>query len=192
MKILDFGCGRKKYPGSIGIDMAPNSAADIKCNVDKFPYPMKDNTFDFIWSHHSLEHVTDIFKTLEEIYRIAKPNAIIEVHVPHAIQAGAMAHLDHKRTFKTDTFDIFDPEYSDKAHSNELYSHIRFKVLSRRLSYRNCGYSRTDEFKGRRLSNWIIRALDVLSNKHQYSYERMWGYWVGGSEEIIFRLQVLK
>jgi|SRR3989338_2770831 len=192
MKILDFGCGRKKYQGSIGIDIASNSTADIKWDLDKFPYPLKTNYFDFIWCHHSLEHVSDIFKTLEELYRVAKPNAIIEVHVPHAIQAGAMAHLDHKRTFKLDTFDIFDPRYMDKAHSNELYSKIKFEVIKKELRYRNCGYSRTDKFGGRKITNWTIRAIDVLSNKFSYSYERVWGFWVGGSEEVIFKLRVIK
>ena len=192
MKILDFGCGRKKYPGSIGIDIAANSAADVKRDLNKFPYPFKKNAFDFIWCHHSLEHVNDILKTMEELHRISKPGAIIEVHVPHAIQAGAMAHLDHKRTFKLDTFDIFDPQYSEAQHSNELYSHLKFKVIYKRLSYRNCGYSRTDNFKGRWITNWIIHSIDIMSNKFSYSYERFWGYWVGGSEEVIFRLQVVK
>ena len=70
MKTLDFGCGRKKYPGSIGIDIAANSAADIKRDLNKFPYPFKKNIFDFIWCHHSLEHVENILKTSGICYKI--------------------------------------------------------------------------------------------------------------------------
>ncbi|NIO22955.1 MAG: methyltransferase type 11, partial [Candidatus Aenigmarchaeota archaeon] len=55
MKVLDVGCGKKKHPGSIGIDIRPDSDADKVCDFDKgIPYP--DNSFDKVILHHSLEH----------------------------------------------------------------------------------------------------------------------------------------
>ena len=46
MKILDVGCGIHKYPGAIGVDRNPASRADVICDLDHFPYPFADSSFD--------------------------------------------------------------------------------------------------------------------------------------------------
>ena len=46
MKVLDVGCGNCKLKGAIGIDISP--AADIRHDLNKFPYPIKPNSFDKI------------------------------------------------------------------------------------------------------------------------------------------------
>ena len=48
MKILDVGCGKSKYPGSIGIDISEKTDADVIHDLNKIPYPFEDNTFDYI------------------------------------------------------------------------------------------------------------------------------------------------
>jgi len=52
-------------------------------DLDVFPYPFEDNTFDEIYSAHVLEHVTDMGKTMEELTRIGKPGCEIKVIVPY-------------------------------------------------------------------------------------------------------------
>ena len=82
MKILDVGCGTNKYPGAIGIDVDPNSAADIVHDLNSFPYPFYDNQFDKIICHNVLEHINDVPRTMEEIWRIGKNEAIVEIIAP--------------------------------------------------------------------------------------------------------------
>jgi hypothetical protein len=36
-RILDVGCGINKYPGAIGIDRVPGTAADVLCDIDRHP-----------------------------------------------------------------------------------------------------------------------------------------------------------
>ena len=50
--ILDIGCGQNKYPGAIGIDTNPNTAADVLCDLDRPPYPFRDNSFEQIRGIH--------------------------------------------------------------------------------------------------------------------------------------------
>ena len=45
-RTLDVGCGINKYPGSIGIDRNPHTRADVLCDLDHFPYPFRDGSFD--------------------------------------------------------------------------------------------------------------------------------------------------
>src|SRR5271156_5157157 len=69
-RILDVGCGRKKYPGSIGIDMSAAGQADVLCDWTRTPFA--DSTFDEVRLIHMIEEVDDIFKVLAESRRQAR------------------------------------------------------------------------------------------------------------------------
>jgi len=63
MRILDLGCGKRKYQSKnlkdevIGVDVDKNSQADVIHNLDKFPYPFQNNEFDLVYASHILEHL---------------------------------------------------------------------------------------------------------------------------------------
>jgi predicted SAM-dependent methyltransferase len=58
VRILDVGCGINKYPGAIGIDRNRATAADVICDLDHFPYPFADGSFDSLRAIHVIEHLT--------------------------------------------------------------------------------------------------------------------------------------
>src|SRR5487761_768437 len=76
-RILDVGCGQQKYPGSIGIDMNPDTAADVLCHLDRGALPFRDNSFDQVRAEHVIEHVADIIATMEEFHRITRKGGTI-------------------------------------------------------------------------------------------------------------------
>ena len=65
LKILDVGCGIHKQPGSIGLDRNPDSRADVLADLDRFPYPFADSSFDRLTAIHVIEHVDDVIRTME-------------------------------------------------------------------------------------------------------------------------------
>ncbi len=67
MKKVDFGCGTSKRKGFIGVDVLPLPGVDIVHDLNKFPYPFKDDEIDFAWMDQVLEHVEDPLS--EEILR---------------------------------------------------------------------------------------------------------------------------
>ncbi|MGH9726640.1 MAG: methyltransferase domain-containing protein, partial [Candidatus Acidiferrales bacterium] len=77
-RILDVGCGRKKYPGSIAIDMSPAGHADVLCDWTK-TLPFADSSFDQVRMVHIIEEVDDIFRMLGEAHRVARPGAMVTV-----------------------------------------------------------------------------------------------------------------
>jgi SAM-dependent methyltransferase len=180
MKILDLGCGKRKYPKSIGIDFSPNTDADIVHDLNKYPYPFNDNAFDMVHASHILEHLDDTVKTMNEIHRICKPNAKIIIRVPHFSQAGAWANPTHRRAFATYTFDYFE------KNSSEKYSDKYFKVVKKRLNY----LLEPNYHKTWKIIIWKI--INYFANLNLWFCERVWCYWFGGFSEIYFELKVIK
>ena len=41
-RVLDVGCGSKKYPGAVGLDLSADTDADVVHDLDAFPYPLED------------------------------------------------------------------------------------------------------------------------------------------------------
>ena len=73
MQKLHIGCGYEILPGYLNTDSLPLPGVDQVLDLDQFPYPFEDNTFDEVFSAHVLEHVSDLGKTMEEFTRICKP-----------------------------------------------------------------------------------------------------------------------
>jgi len=180
MKILDLGCGKRKYPKSIGIDFNPNIDADIVHDLNTYPYPLKDNTFDMVHASHILEHLDDTVKTMNEIHRICKPNAKIIIRVPHFSQAGAWANPTHRRAFATYTFNYFTKE------SKEQYINKYFEIKKIKMNY-TMPFERHNLWK-----SCVTKIMNFLANANQWFCERVWCYWVGGFSEIYFELKVIK
>lgn len=80
---LDVGCGRLKDPEFTGIDINDWPGVDIVWDLEKFPWPIDDNTFDYIKVIHVVEHISDQIGFFHEIHRIAKKDAAVHIETPH-------------------------------------------------------------------------------------------------------------
>jgi len=90
-KVVDLGCGDGEFSLKVkerigcnkicGIDVhepyinkAKMKGIDvIKHDLNDFPYPLEDNSFDVVVSNQVIEHLLYPVKFLKEIYRILKP-----------------------------------------------------------------------------------------------------------------------
>ena len=74
------GSGLKRDEDFISVDIID---ADVIAPMWDIPYP--DNSVDFIWSSHTLEHVGiyDVAKVLKEWFRILKPGGEAIIQVPN-------------------------------------------------------------------------------------------------------------
>lgn len=57
--------------------------AEVDCGVDIQCLPFADNSFDYVYCSHVLEHVPDDSRALTELRRILRPGGIALVCVPH-------------------------------------------------------------------------------------------------------------
>ena len=178
-KILDIGCGDKKYPNSLGIDIRKTKQTDFVVNIEK-GLPFKNNEFDLIYSNHTLEHIDPkkLVFVLEEIWRVTKPKGQIKIITPHFSGVGAATNPTHLRAgFTSQTFNYFQSAEYPK------YGKIGFRLS--KLSLR--------KVRTRILPlNWFWHLIEILANVNPLFCEIFWVYWFGGFDEIEFNLEPVK
>ena len=123
MKILDIGCGRHKTPGAVGMDSNPRSDADVIHDLDRVPYPFDDDSFDIIVGNQVIEHVDDVLAVVAELYRVARPGALIRLDTPHYSDVASYTDPTHRRHMTTESFAYFTGDRPDF----DFYSHVRLR-----------------------------------------------------------------
>lgn len=175
MRILDVGCGINKAPGSIGIDRNPASAADVLCDLDRFPYPFRDNSFDRLEAVHVIEHVSDVIRTMEEFHRLVRPGGRIRVVTPHYTDFSSYCDPTHRWHLNSFSFRYFGENHGGFGY----YSPVRFRELSVRVKL---------------LALWRMLGFEFLVNRSRrlrLFWEHYACYLVRG-KVIVFEIEVVK
>ena len=104
---LNIGCGWDKKKGFINIDKVKEVKPDFVVDIEK-GLPFKDNSFEYIYSEHCLEHIEpqNWRFVLREISRVAKHGCVLELKLPFD-NLGQRTNADHFRTFGWHSFDQF-------------------------------------------------------------------------------------
>ena len=98
-RVLDVGCGSAKRPGAVGLDISPDTDADIVHDLDEFPYPIEDSSFDVVVMQDVLEHVREPIRVMDEMHRILRPGGRVIVRTPHFSSALAYGDPTHRHYF---------------------------------------------------------------------------------------------
>jgi SAM-dependent methyltransferase len=153
--ILDIGCGSAKYPGAIGLDISADTDADVVHDLDAFPYPIEDGAFDQILMQDVIEHVAQPIRVLEELHRISRPGARIQLRTPHYSSVLAYGDPTHRHYFSTIAIrSLAEPRF---AH----YTDVRFRVEHVTLDL------------------WLpfrLSGIAALANRHQTTYESYFAF----------------
>jgi predicted SAM-dependent methyltransferase len=107
MKKLNMGCGADIKEDYDNLDSVKNPGVNIICDLNKFPYPIKDNTYDEIYARFILEHLTDMENFLRDCHRILKKGGKLIIQVPYDISYSTWSNFQHKRGFNLKTFNMF-------------------------------------------------------------------------------------
>lgn len=157
MKIVDLGCGKKKYPGSVGLDISDKTDADVVHDLNVFPYPFEDNEFDdYVYMDNIIEHVDSVIRVMEEVHRVTKNGATIKIIVPYFRSPCASIDPTHKHFFTTDAFNYFDPDH--KFSKSYKYSDAHFKV-------------KNIVFDEQTSHNLLGKIITKIANKKLHLYE---------------------
>jgi SAM-dependent methyltransferase len=117
-------------PGFFGLDIAPLPGVDVVCDLERIPWPFKDSSGDEVVLFNILEHLPNTIKTMEEIWRICKPGALVRILVPYYNSPGAFQDPTHVRFFSERTFDYFTDDSATELSEYNYYSFARFEINS--------------------------------------------------------------
>jgi len=93
----------------VGVDLRPGPAVDVVHDLNQFPWPLPDSTYERVLCIDVLEHLQDVLRVLEEIHRVSTPGAIVEIQVPTATSWYAYTDPTHIRGFGWHSFDYVVP-----------------------------------------------------------------------------------
>lgn len=184
---LDFG-GRAPRPRVLRVHRERREGVHVLADLSPH-LPFRDESVDEVFLDRTLAHVDDFVGTLEELWRICKPGALIHLRLPHASSSWAVARDPrHPRAYALDTFSYFDPRYK----SEECSSVASFQIEQCRLHL--TGARR--EARGLALARGVFAtAVERVVNQNrgmQYRWERWFAPLVGGFEELSVVLNTIK
>ena len=169
--VLNLGCGLKHRSGAVNLDRTPASRPDVVHDLDVRPWPFADNRFDQVYAFDVVEHLADVVAVMEELHRICRDGAAIEITVPHFSSGNAFTDPTHRHFFSRFSFDYFD-----SSHEFAFYSAARFRVVRSRLIF---------------TPSLLNRVVSRLANRYPRRYEARWA-WMFPAWFLSVELRVIK
>jgi SAM-dependent methyltransferase len=132
-KKLNLGAGTNILPGFVNLDYSAIPGIDLVHDLNIYPWPFEDNSFEFIIAEDLIEHLDSPIRAMEEIHRITSENGIVEVQVPYWNSWSANTDLTHKHRFTEHSFDYFDPSRK-LGKLRYYYSASKFKIIHEEIA----------------------------------------------------------
>jgi ubiquinone/menaquinone biosynthesis C-methylase UbiE len=126
--VVDIGCGRNKVFNALGLDnrvsfcygeRVTNLVADAN-----YPLPFRDKVVDHVYLNNVLEHFTNPYPILFEVYRILKDDGVATIEVPYPGTASSDGDASHKMVLSPDQWVLI---------LNGFFSKIRVSPLGHRF-----------------------------------------------------------
>jgi hypothetical protein len=108
---LNLGCGFDRREDYVNVDSWPECQPDLLVDLECFPWPFETSSVTRILARHVLEHLggdpQSFGRLWQELYRIAAPGCVLEVHVPYYKSADFWSDPTHVRVYTPLTFKMF-------------------------------------------------------------------------------------
>jgi SAM-dependent methyltransferase len=147
----------------------------VICDLDRFPYPFRDNTFHEIRAVHVIEHVADVMRTMEEFHRLLRPGGTVYIATPHYTDFSSFCDPTHRWHLNSFSFRYFGDDNAGFGY----YSRARFRETQVHLKL---------------LALWRYLGFEFLVN-HVARFRKFWEHYlcfVVRGKVIEFRLEALK
>lgn len=188
MQILDVGCGRNKVDGSVGIDRFSMDNVDKVHDLDSFPWPFKDNYFDRIIFKHSIAHLDNILKVMEEVHRIGKSGAIVEIITPHYSCDNYFTDPTHKHSMGYRSMNYVCGNIKNWKYK---YVDVDFDLLDVYISFGEYDVDFNINEAKKRINVHYILGIEYLINKIKRAYEKYFCF-ILPANTVYFKLKIIK
>ncbi len=165
-RVLDIGCGKDKHriEGTkvIGVDVDPDSDADVIHDLNRIPWPFDDDEFDEAICQDILEHLDNILPVMQEINRISRQGSTVKIRTPHYSSYYAYDDPTHKHRFGYYTFDRFGG--------------MGFMVIEKRIIFPRI---------------WRVSGLSAFFNRFPRRWEQLFAFIIR-AENMYIELENIK
>ncbi|MDQ5824955.1 MAG: class I SAM-dependent methyltransferase [Chloroflexota bacterium] len=172
--VLHIGAGRRKIVGAVTLDINPALEPDVVWDLNQFPYPFPDDTFDTVVCEHVIEHLQNVIGVMEELHRVSRPGAKVWVRVPHFSSLNFNTDPTHIHAFSSRSFNYLCEGEPEQRYG---YSTVTFRKLVARMDMRP--------------ATPFNRLLMRVINRILPFYEEHLAYIIPG-QELLFVLEVVK
>lgn len=114
---LDIGCGAHKQPGTVGVDCRRLPGVEVVCDFEK-GLPFRESSVGSAFSIHSVEHMRDLMRFMEELYRVCAPGAKVYIKTPYYASRKAFVDPTHVRFMTEESFEYFKGENYYRLKTN--------------------------------------------------------------------------
>ena len=137
---LDVGAGDDPQPKCVAMDRRNIPGIDVVHDIEDFPWPFPDDTFDKIIASHIIEHIdpSKSIDVMNEAWRVMAVGGEILIAMPYPGSFGHWQDPTHIRPWNEATPSYFDPEdprgnLLDNKYKNlyEIYRPKPWKITYR-------------------------------------------------------------
>jgi SAM-dependent methyltransferase len=168
---LNLGCGRKHIEGAVNVDLSASVAPEVVHDLNTRPWPFPSDSFEHVYAYDVIEHVDDVIATMNEIHRVCRAGARVEITVPHFSCANTFADPTHQHAFAHTSF-----HYVTGEHEFSFYTD---RIFRRRAS------------EGVFQPSIVNKVVRRLANRFPEAYEMRWA-WIFPAWFLYFDLEVVK
>jgi len=151
---LNLGSLDRYMEGFISVDIC--EPADVVCDLRGPWFPDSDSSVDEVFAADVFEHLPDKIHTMNELWRVLKPNGIAKIQVPHASE-GDGGHCDptHKSYWTTSDFEYFCTGFAERER-------FRGKGEYARINAEFAVVSMTKTRHARRWGGFVVEINAIL------------------------------
>jgi SAM-dependent methyltransferase len=107
---VDLGCGINKPQGFIGVDQFASPLVDKVADLTR-RFPFASSSVDYVRAHDVIEHLPGRIHTMNEIWRICKNQAVVDIRVPSSDGRGAFQDPTHVSYWNANSFFYYTAQY---------------------------------------------------------------------------------
>jgi predicted SAM-dependent methyltransferase len=192
LRKLQIGAQNNSVVGWLNVDILPKNLQVSYMDATK-PFPFADNTFDYIFTEHMIEHISfeEAKFMLQECFRVLKPNGKIRIATPDILNTAKILTDPQSERSQTYIQHYIGRFYNNNLPNDPVYAvnrlfygfHHRFIHSESSLQY----LLENNKFRGFKLCEVGISEDNHLNNLEQHGKEM--GDLVNKIETIVVEAQ---